>query len=205
MQKHHSSRVGSDAIASAHQNRRNFLFATAGVAASLPAVALAGPSRKPCDLVQLSDDEQIDALKGSLEAVLRRMNPGYAVSSKRFSDLKNGTMIVVDAKDLGEDKSTRSPPPPVEDPLIAEIHAYRAGMARFEEIGDSTDGRDEERWNETFLPHEERLENWDEAANSSAAAIEALRLALDQMEERFVDGPSIAMVRAALGFLEARS
>ena len=75
MQKHHISVADSDAIASANSSRRKFLFAMAGSAATLPAVALAGATSEISRLPQLSDDEQVAMLRYQLTRMRQDADP----------------------------------------------------------------------------------------------------------------------------------
>ena len=75
MQKHYISGAGGDAIAPATSSRRKFLFAMAGSAATLPAVALAGATSETPRLPQLSDEEQVAMLRYQLARMRQDADP----------------------------------------------------------------------------------------------------------------------------------
>ena len=82
---------------SASLSRRNFLqIAAAGTAATLPAVAEAGPDRQLGELVPLTDEQQLDACIEELKAILKRMHPGFAtVDGARAVHSDGGSSVFI--------------------------------------------------------------------------------------------------------------
>ncbi|MBD9640761.1 hypothetical protein IB277_31170 [Ensifer sp. ENS07] len=87
-----------------------------------------------------------------------------------------------------------------EEPLVAAIRAYRAGLIAFGELPDSDFGKVE-----TYEPWQEILDNWNEPARTREGAIEALRAALGDDDGLYGCEGADRMVKAALGYLEALS
>lgn len=87
------------------------------------------------------------------------------------------------------------------DPIIAAIAAYRDGMRRFNETPFSDDESDK-MIEVTYGPPMRTLMEWQEPARSQRGAIEALRMAKDEMSHHADSDVAAAMVAAALAYLE---
>ena len=74
MQQHHIAGAGGDAIAPAAITKRKFLIAAAGVAATLPAAALAAATGQVSQLPLPSDEDQLSACIHQLNSILVRMH-----------------------------------------------------------------------------------------------------------------------------------
>jgi hypothetical protein len=91
----------------------------------------------------------------------------------------------------------------VPDALVSAIEKYRDGLARFNEtqFPDSESGA---MIGKTYGPPMEALKEWDKPAVTRKGAVEALRLAADEMEQFVGSDVARAMVEAALDYLDRK-
>ncbi|GHE80714.1 hypothetical protein GCM10019059_43570 [Camelimonas fluminis] len=92
------------------------------------------------------------------------------------------------------------------DPIIAAIAAYRAGLAAFDAI-DEADwpklGGEAEVVRTTYVEPYGAICGWEGPAMTREGAAEALRLAMSELDMLDDDDPPKVMIRAALGHLES--
>lgn len=90
------------------------------------------------------------------------------------------------------------------DPLIAEIRAYREGVAKFNAIplDQITRENEDQLADEVYQRHENALLNWNQPALTRTGAIEALKLMGES--DAFRDDIGEPMRLAVLRYLEAQ-
>jgi len=87
-----------------------------------------------------------------------------------------------------------------EDPLLDAIRQYREGLRLFNESHFSDDASDAMAA-QTYAAPMETLCDWSEPAESHLAAVEALRLAEEELTNFASSDMARAMVTAALGYI----
>ena len=83
------------------------------------------------------------------------------------------------------------------DPLVAEIAAYRAGLAAYHSLPD-----EEACDHTTYDGPMETLLNRGGPALTREGAVEALRLAVSEAKYTIADPVVVKMIHAAIGYLE---
>lgn len=86
------------------------------------------------------------------------------------------------------------------DPLLETILAYRRGMLDYSNAPE--DEEDEALTERTYRPALLALRSWGQPATTSAGAIAALELALDDSRDNDFDTMQEGLLRAVIGYLE---